>query len=265
VGDLRKRVLSALVGGPLTILLFLFLPPEPFLVLMGLVCALAVHEWASMAQVRDRFAVIVLALSALVPLYMNLPSLYPFWLLSSAAIYLLLAIVRPRREGPSAIQDIGRLVVVLLLSQLFLCIPLFSFYRLKVFNPYVPAILVLVIWASDTAAYFTGKGLGRHRLAPIISPKKTVEGLIGAIAGALAVTLLFHVQMGIRPLSAAGVGAAIGFLGQLGDMLESIGKRVCSVKDSSSLIPGHGGILDRIDSFILTAPFLSCYLTGLTR
>jgi len=265
VGDLRKRVGSALVGGPLTILLFLFLPRVPFLLLMGLVCALAVHEWASMTQVRDRFAVIVLALSTFVPLFVDLPLLYPFWLLSSAAVYLLLAIVRPRREDPTANEHIGKFVVVLLVSQLFLCIPLFSFYRLKVFNPYVPAILVLIIWASDTAAYFTGKGLGRHKLAPIISPKKTVEGLIGAIAGALVVTLLFHLQMGMSPLAAAGIGAAIGLFGQLGDMLESIGKRVCSVKDSSSLIPGHGGILDRIDSFILTAPFLSCYLAGLTR
>jgi phosphatidate cytidylyltransferase len=99
----------------------------------------------------------------------------------------------------------------------------------------------------------------------MISPKKTVEGLIGAIAGALVVTLLFHRWMGMTPLSAAGAGAVIGLLGQVGDMIESIGKRVCGVKDSSSLIPGHGGILDRIDSFILTAPFLSYYLTGFLR
>lgn len=265
MGDLRKRVGSAAVGGPLTILLFLFLPPLPFLLLMGLVCALAVHEWASMAQVRDEVTVIVLALSAFVPLFMDLPWLYPLWLLFSGALYLLLMIVRPRHEDPSINQNIGRFLVVLLISQLFLCIPLFSFYRLKKFSPYAPAILVLIIWASDTAAYFTGKSLGRHRLAPVISPKKTVEGLVGAIAGALAVTLLFHSPMGMTPLAAAGIGAAIGLLGQLGDMLESIGKRVCSVKDSSSLIPGHGGILDRIDSFILTAPFLSCYLAGFMR
>ena len=88
------------------------------------------------------------------------------------------------------------------------------------FDPYVPAILLLIIWASDTAAYFSGKGLGRHKLAPIISPKKTVEGLIGAIAGALIVTLLFHRRMGMTPLSAAVAGAVIGLLGQVGDMIE---------------------------------------------
>ncbi|MGD0657771.1 MAG: phosphatidate cytidylyltransferase [Syntrophorhabdales bacterium] len=265
MGDLRKRVGSAAIGGPVTILLFLFLPPVPFLLLMGLVCALAAHEWASMTQVRDKVTLIVLALSAFVPLYMNLPSLYPVWLLFSAALYLLVMIVRPIAEDPSINQNIGRFLVVLLLSQVFLCISLFSFYRLKMFDPYVPAILLLIIWASDTAAYFSGKGLGRHKLAPMISPKKTVEGLIGAIAGALIVTLLFHRRMGMTPLSAAVAGAVIGLLGQVGDMIESIGKRVCGVKDSSSLIPGHGGILDRIDSFILTAPFLSSYLTGFLR
>ena len=263
MGDLRKRVGSAAIGGPVTILLFLFLPPAPFLLLMGLVCALAAHEWASMTQVRDKVMLIVLALSAFVPLYMN-PSLYPVWLLFSAALYLLVMIVRPVAGDPSINQNIGRFLVVLLLSQVFLGISLFSFYRLKMFDPYVPAILLLIIWASDTAAYFSGKGLGRHKLAPVISPKKTVEGLIGAIAGALVVTLLFHRRMGMTPLSAAGAGAVIGLLGQVGDMIESIGKRVCGVKDSSSLIPGHGGILDRIDSFILTAPFLSYYLTGFT-
>lgn len=265
MGDLRKRVGSAAVGGPLTILLFLFLPRVPFLLLMGLVCAVAAHEWASMTQVRDKVSVIVLALSAFVPLSMNLPFLYLLWPLFSAALYLLLMIVKPRHGDPSINENIGRFVVVLILSQLFLCIPLFSFYRLKVFHPYAPAILLLIIWASDTAAYFTGKGLGRRRLAPAISPKKTVEGLAGAIAGALVVTLLFRHQMGMPPLLAAGIGAAIGLLGQLGDMLESIAKRVCRVKDSSSLIPGHGGILDRIDSFILTAPFLCYCLTGFMR
>ena len=264
MGDLRKRVGSAAIGGPVTILLFLFLPPAPFLLLMGLVCALAAHEWASMTQVRDKVMLIVLALSAFVPLYMN-PSLYPVWLLFSAALYLLVMIVRPIAGDSSINQNIGRFLVVLLLSQVFLCISLFSFYRLKMFDPYVPAILLLIIWASDTAAYFSGKSLGRHKLAPMISPKKTVEGLIGAIAGALVVTLLFHRRMGMTPLSAAGAGAVIGLLGQVGDMIESIGKRVCGVKDSSSLIPGHGGILDRIDSFILTAPFLSYYLTGFLR
>jgi phosphatidate cytidylyltransferase len=265
VGNLRKRVGSAAVGGPLAILLFLFLPPVPFLLFMALVCGLAAYEWASMTQVRHRVLVIVLSLSAFVPLYMDLPFLYPLWLLFSAAFYLLVMIVKPTPEDPSITQNIGRFLVVLLLSQVFLGASLFSFYRLKVFDPYLPAILLLVIWASDTAAYFTGKSLGRHRLAPAISPKKTVEGLVGAIAGALVVTLLFHRWMGMTPFFAAGAGAVIGLLGQVGDMIESVGKRVCSVKDSSSLIPGHGGILDRIDSFILTAPFLSYCLTGLTR
>jgi phosphatidate cytidylyltransferase len=180
-----------------------------------------------------------------------------------------LKVARTGGQDASINQDMGRSVVVLLLAEVFLGLPLFSFYRLKEIDRFLPVSLLLIIWASDTAAYLTGKNMGRHKLAPLVSPKKTVEGLFGAMAGALLVTLLFrhwmHWMTGMTALSAAAVGAAIGVLGQLGDMLESIAKRVCKVKDSSSLIPGHGGILDRIDSFLLTAPFLYQYLSGLTK
>jgi phosphatidate cytidylyltransferase len=232
---------------------------------MGLVLILAVYEWASMARTRDTFAVMVLAAISLVPLYMDRPGLYLLWLLFSPALYLLLKVARPGAEDASINQTVGTSIVVLLLSEVFLGLPLFSFYRLKELDPYLPVILLLIIWASDTAAYLTGKSMGRHKLAPLVSPKKTVEGLVGAMAGALLITLLFRHRMGMTTLFAAVLGAAIGVLGQLGDMLESIAKRVCKVKDSSSLIPGHGGILDRIDSFLLTAPFLYHCLSGFTK
>lgn len=265
MGELKTRVGSALLVGPFIVLLFTFLPALPFLALLGLVLVLAVYEWATMARTGDVVTAMVLAAISFVPLYVDRPALYLLWLLFSPALYLLLKLIRPGGEEASINEKMGRFIVALLLAEVFLGLPLFFFYRLKGLDPYLPVILLLTIWASDTAAYLAGKSLGRHKLAPLISPKKTVEGLLGAMAGASLVFLLFGNRMGMTMPVAAAMGAAIGLLGQLGDMLESIAKRVCGTKDSSALIPGHGGILDRIDSFLLTAPFLYHYLSGFLR
>lgn len=265
MGDLKKRILSAVSFGPLIVLLFLFLPPKFFFLFMGLVLIMAVYEFSSMARVANVYTVTLLAVLGLIPLYAGSPNVYLLWLLLSVVLYLLFKMVRPPRGDVSINREIGLGLVVLLLSQIFLALPLFFLYRLKQLDPYLPLILLLTIWASDTGAYMIGKTLGRHKLAPLISPKKTYEGLFGAMLGAVVLTLLFHGKMGIGIWPSLGIGVLIGVLGQLGDILESIAKRVCEVKDSSTLIPGHGGILDRIDSFLFTAPFMYHYLTGFTR
>jgi phosphatidate cytidylyltransferase len=262
VGELNKRVLSAVIAGPIVILLLIFLPPKFLFLFMGCVLILAVYEFASMVGIGSRVVITVLAAVAFLPLYRGLTGAYMIWLLVSPAVYLLFRMLHPGNPDTAVNRDIGRSAVVLLLAEVFLALPLFFLYRLKEFGPYLPLVLLLIIWASDTAAYALGKTMGRHRLAPAISPKKTYEGLIGAMAGAAVVTLLFRKQLSMSPATSIVVGLLIGMLGQLGDMLESIAKRVCEVKDSSGLIPGHGGLLDRIDSFLLTAPFLYHCLAG---
>lgn len=118
------------------------------------------------------------------------------------------------------------------------------------------------IWIVDTAAYWIGSQFGRHKLSPAISPNKTVEGFFGGFVGALAAALLFSLvflsEVGFVRLIAPAL--VIAFFGQLGDLVESIFKREHGVKDSSNLIPGHGGILDRFDSLMFAAPALLLYL-----
>jgi len=118
--------------------------------------------------------------------------------------------------------------------------------------------LIATVWAGDISAFLSGSLFGRHKLYPKISPKKTYEGLAGAIAGtiivALSFALLFLPQLGIGICILLAIG--LGVLGQLGDFTESMLKRSAHVKDSGSLIPGHGGMLDRLDSFLFSAPFL---------
>jgi phosphatidate cytidylyltransferase len=118
--------------------------------------------------------------------------------------------------------------------------------------------LIATVWAGDISAYLGGSRFGKHKLYPKISPKKTVEGLIGAVIGSIVVALAFsqlfipQLEKGLCVLIAIG----LGILGQVGDFTESMLKRSAQVKDSGSLIPGHGGMLDRLDSFLFSAPFL---------
>lgn len=117
-------------------------------------------------------------------------------------------------------------------------------------------LLMLTVVASDTAQYYSGRAFGRRPLAPAISPKKTVEGAIGGfIFGAMVCALIGALWLPVVPLALrAAIGVMIVALGVAGDLFESMLKRSAGVKDSSSLIPGHGGILDRIDALLFAAP-----------
>lgn len=126
---------------------------------------------------------------------------------------------------------------------------------------------IIITFASDTAAYAVGSLVGRHRLAPSISPSKTWEGTAGGISGAAVVSAAFTVfaELDALPFATAILlGAALSVLGQLGDLAESWLKRKAGVKDSGSLLPGHGGVLDRLDSLLPILPAVLVYVTILT-
>ena len=110
--------------------------------------------------------------------------------------------------------------------------------------------VILVVFATDTGAYFIGKSIGKHKLAPKISPGKTWEGLIGGVTTAVLISWLLSEipQLGFSASRSVGIGLAITIVGAIGDLSESWIKRLSGVKDSGSIIPGHGGILDRLDA-----------------
>jgi phosphatidate cytidylyltransferase len=118
---------------------------------------------------------------------------------------------------------------------------------------------LVITWVGDTAAYFAGRGFGKHPLAPILSPKKTWEGTVASIIGALVVGAVFTrwISMPLPHLLAMAVAGNVA--GQIGDLLESAYKRSAGVKDSGTLLPGHGGVLDRIDALILAIPVVWYY------
>ena len=125
-------------------------------------------------------------------------------------------------------------------------------------GPDLVLLLLLCVMLGDTAAYYTGRAFGRHRMSPSISPKKTWEGAAGALAGSLLAAALAHFWFFQRLTLPHAVALAVllGVVGILGDLAESMIKRASGVKDSSSLLPGHGGLLDRIDSLLFAGPVL---------
>ena len=119
--------------------------------------------------------------------------------------------------------------------------------------------LLISVWACDTFAYFTGRLCGRTPLAPAISPKKTMEGAAGGLVGAILGFMTVLLWDGLTWYHAVILGVGVGVLSQIGDLAESLLKRWAGVKDSSHLLPGHGGVLDRIDSLLFAAPFVVFY------
>lgn len=123
-------------------------------------------------------------------------------------------------------------------------------------------VIMLIVMTNDSAAYYSGSAFGKHRLYPLVSPKKSIEGAIGGLLGSLVGTMLakftFFPQLTFT--DAAVTAIVVGMVGQAGDLFESLLKRSFGVKDSGTLIPGHGGVLDRLDSILFAAPIAYYYV-----
>jgi CDP-diglyceride synthetase len=140
--------------------------------------------------------------------------------------------------------------------------PLTFTLRLDGYNSDGPRLLMFVLvitWVGDTAAYFAGRAVGKRRIAPVLSPNKTWEGTVASILGAMLVAAVFARWLSVPPPHLLAMAAVGNIAGQAGDLLESAYKRSAGVKDSGSLLPGHGGVLDRIDALILAIPVVWYY------
>ena len=264
MGELKKRVITGACLAPVIALLFYILPQFWFLLFLALVCVVAVYEASSLATVPMRYLVTPLVVLGIAPLYFRFFQIFMLWVMASACTMIAMKAFSRGEDTGKANRELVGWIGVILFGNFFIILPVFYIYLLKELGTVFPLILLVSIWASDTFAYFIGKKLGKHPLAPLISPKKTIEGLIGSILGSMLIITASHQILGLTIMPALIVGAAMGLLGQAGDLLESACKRVFGTKDSSALIPGHGGLLDRIDSFTFTAPFLYTYLVWTT-
>ncbi len=171
----------------------------------------------------------------------------------SAGLFFLFS-VKSKEDLGSFVKDIGIHYLVLF----YLYVPLYYLFELKRLHPNYLFFLIFVIAIGDSAAYFIGRAIGKHKIYPVASPKKSLEGLIAAIvfaalSGWVAI-LLFPVP--VEVWLAIVTGGVTGLFSQLSDPIESLFKRSAGKKDSGALLPGHGGVLDRLDSYIFCAPAL---------
>jgi len=164
-----------------------------------------------------------------------------------------------RQENPAA--NIG----TTLMGVVYVALPLsvmcyFPMFSGGAWNPRVMVFYIFTIWANDVFAYLVGMSIGRHRLFERLSPKKSWEGFFGGIVGAVAMGLVAARVLGGGYAAWAGLALVAAVSGVLGDLVESMFKRAAGVKDSGTLIPGHGGVLDRFDAMLLSAPFVFVYM-----
>jgi phosphatidate cytidylyltransferase len=249
------RVISAVALLVVVISVIWFLPPVATLALAGLVAVLAFAEYATLASALGAHVPRVVTSVAIVAtvVAVGVGDLPVEVVLMSAFIAIGALAVAAGRPGPGVLRD----TAASLLPILYIGVPLGSLAAIRTIGGR-EAILLLIatIVVSDSAQYYIGRAIGRRRLAPAISPGKTVEGAAGGlILGTAAMT-----AGGLRVFASANpaililASATVVALGMVGDLFESLLKRSADVKDSSTLIPGHGGVLDRIDSWLFAGP-----------
>lgn len=265
------RVLFGVVGFVLVLLALFVFPPIVLEIALALLCALATYELlCPTGLVRSHKMVLLCTLVSLgyslnqtgLMLQNSMHAAVDLALQLVLLLGLFACLLR-RHETVRASEVLCGFFGALMLPHLLLSL-------LRVFQMEDGSFLVLLpllaAWGSDTFAYFTGRLFGRHKLAPVVSPKKTVEGAVGGLVGGAVCVLVFTLILdrtlgfSLPYLAAALLGAAGAVIGQVGDLSFSIIKRQTGIKDYGNIFPGHGGVLDRFDSVIFVAPVVEAVL-----
>ena len=261
--NLARRVGTAVVALPILWAVLFLAPPLATVVLVAVAAALALAEFHGMLHARSIAPLVVPAWTVAVLAFLGpLPWVRGFDLLPAALVLLLAAMLTRARDLPTAVPA----VALSLLGALYVGSLSGTLAALRVLDPVEQGawrvlLLLAIVMGNDTAAYFTGSAIGRRKLAPLVSPGKTVEGTLGGLLGAVGMALVIR-SLGLPDLPvfhAVMLGLAVAVAATVGDLAESFFKRWAGVKDSGNLFPGHGGMLDRLDSLLFGAPVLYHY------
>ena len=282
---MKQRIITALILAPLAVSGIFFLPLQFFMLACAALFLLASKEWAGFVD-KTASSFILYFFGALLGLTLVMMPIEKIWLagsinsafvigLSIAAAWWVVALLMVLNY-PNSAKVWSKNKPLKTLFGLLTLIPFFwgmvalrsidiqhDFY----FGSELLMYVFLLVWAADTGAYFVGKNFGKHKLAPKVSPGKTREGFLGGLVSAMLIALLGTFYFSVEAdniLLFLGASLVTTFVSALGDLTESIFKREAGLKDSSNLLPGHGGILDRIDSLTAAVPvFALFYLTWL--
>lgn len=259
-----RRLYSALVFIPLLYLGIRYSPSWLFSLLIGTVALFALWEFLLLyfpgtTSIATKILSCLGAALLLLAMQRGLPQIALIVLLGIVSIIIVGFLISPtitRQRLPRWLSYIfGVLYVGLLLGH-------YSILRNLDHGVALVFFVIIVTWLSDTGGFFIGKSLGKHPLAPTLSPKKTIEGLLGgvlfSVIGAIICQITFAPFFSLG--QSATLGVALALLGAMGDLAESAIKRSVNVKDSGTIIPGHGGVLDRVDSLLFTGPAMYYYV-----
>ncbi|PTU03274.1 phosphatidate cytidylyltransferase [Pseudomonas sp. HMWF031] len=262
---LKQRIITALILLPIALCGFFLLEGSAFALFIGLVVTLGAWEWARLAgftaqSMRFGYAAVVAVMLLVMHL---LPGLAP-WILGASVIWwggaTYLVLTYPQSSAHWASAACKLVVGLLILLPAWQGLVLIKQEPLG--NWLIMAVMVLV-WGADIGAYFSGRAFGKRKLAPQVSPGKSWEGVYGGLVSSLLITVIvgFVRDWTVAQLFKGLIGAAlIVFVSVVGDLTESMFKRQSGIKDSSNLLPGHGGVLDRIDSLTAAIPVFAVLL-----
>lgn len=282
---MKTRTITALVGIAVLTAVLLTFDTLVFNLVVTAITLIAVHEIYNALGFEKRdwplYAVVVpFTLLVMMTNYRNVR-----WLVMPAAFLLVLfyAIYLVARNGVISYQKVGGLVM-------FSGIVIFCFYSFIYLKDLLPVaqyghdaiffilLILCFAWGGDTCAYFAGRAFGKHKLCPVVSPKKTVEGAVGGVLGTMVfgvvVTLAYSIAADrMETFTRSNIGVSMyliiallacvaAVLGIFGDLFASVVKRQCGIKDYGTIFPGHGGVLDRFDSVMFIAPFVTMVITA---
>ena len=256
-----KRLIVAAILVPLLYLYIMYLPAEYFLFLLVFVSTIALIEFYAMFRIGTvlRYAGVACG-AALLAVFFTAPHLFADVLLLSALSLMGLRLVI-KRDPSSSLAEVSAVILGLLY------IPGLLTFQLDLVRsgPAWVVMLYVSVWVSDSLAYYIGKGFGKRKLYVEVSPNKTVAGAVGSLAGG-AVGAVFIRAVLLRQVSLTHsvlLGVTVGAASIVGDLVESMFKRDAGVKDSSNILPGHGGILDKLDSVTFAGPVFYWLSVGL--
>ena len=270
---MKQRILVAVVGIPLLLAVLCWAPDWATALLLAALSVIAAHElltavcgaekakrWTALPAVTGALVIAAVYFSG--EHYADSPAGTVLrWLIAAAVLALLLAsVLTYGRPGALVLQDVCVMAVAgLVIPWAFSCM-----LQLRMLPHGAGMVLMPLVAAfcSDSAALFTGMACGRHKMAPLVSPHKTVEGALGGIAGGVVGKVIFRIEFyfcTLVPLHIGWcvvIGLAGALMGELGDLSFSVIKRQVGIKDYGRLLPGHGGVLDRFDSVLFAAPMI---------